>query len=357
MFFRRRTFHIGSPAGYNPILHCASGCAGNIAWSQNGGSGLQVGGYCGGLNVPSSNVGENDIVFGGTDRLNEEIRTTLEIMEGKLFVVITGCVTEIIGDDIRAVTAEYKENGIDIVSANTGGFKGNSYLGYDIVLSEIVKQYVKKGLQKEKGTVNILGIVPYMDSFWRGNLIGIRHLLENIGLRVNTFFTIEDSLDVLKSSSSAELNIVLSDVYGIETAKVYKDIHGIPYITATLPIGPTTSEALLRKVAKEINLNVNVDSIVTEENRKYYKYIEPLMDVYNDSDLQKYAVVVGDVNYAVAVTRFLSDDLGWIPVFTKLTDVLNEDQQDKIRKKLTLLHLRPDSKWYLTPMPARQSAI
>ena len=37
-----------------PILHSASGCAGNFAWSQNGGSGLQVGGYCGGLTVPSS---------------------------------------------------------------------------------------------------------------------------------------------------------------------------------------------------------------------------------------------------------------------------------------------------------------
>ena len=76
-----------------PILHCAVGCAGSIAWAQNGGSALQVGGHCGGLSVPSSNVCEQDIVFGGTDRLHEQIESTIELMEGRLYVVITGCVT------------------------------------------------------------------------------------------------------------------------------------------------------------------------------------------------------------------------------------------------------------------------
>ena len=38
--------------GAIPILHSASGCAGNFAWTQNGGSGLQVGGYCGSLTTP-----------------------------------------------------------------------------------------------------------------------------------------------------------------------------------------------------------------------------------------------------------------------------------------------------------------
>ncbi|HWQ79516.1 MAG TPA: nitrogenase component 1 [Anaerovoracaceae bacterium] len=317
-----------------PILHCARGCAGSIAWTQNGGSGLQVGGYCGGLTVPSSNVGENDIVFGGTDRLDEEIRTTLEIMDGELFVVITGCVTEIIGDDIFAVIAGYRERGVDIVAANTGGFKGNSYHGYDITLSELARQYVKKGLPRQKGAVNILGIVPYMDSFWRGNLLGVRRLLELLGLKVNTFFTDEDSLESLRDSSSAELNIVLSDAYGLETARTYEEVHGVPYITATLPIGPTASESLLRAAAQTLQLDVDVDAVIAEESRKYYKFLEPLADVYNDADLQKYAVVVGDVNYAVAVTRFLLDDLGWIPVLTQFTDILDEEQQARIAEKL-----------------------
>jgi len=321
--------------GVIPILHAAMGCAGSIAWAQNGGSALQVGGYCGGLHVPSSNVGEREVVFGGADRLREQIKSTVEIMDGGLYVVITGCVTEIIGDDIKAVASEFTDEGLPIVSAHTGGFKGNSYLGYDIVLSEIAKQYVRKGAEKRKTSVNILGIVPYMDVFWRGNLKGVRGLLEKLGLEVNTFFTEDDSLEGLENSGGTALNIVLSDVYGLDTASVYEEVHEIPYISTTLPVGPTASAALLRQVARALELDVDAEAIIEAESRSYYRYLEPLVDVYNDADLQKYAVVVGDVNYAVSVTRFLLDDLGWLPVLTQFTDVLNEEQQARISEKLT----------------------
>ncbi|MDR0197139.1 MAG: hypothetical protein LBI36_02830 [Oscillospiraceae bacterium] len=316
-----------------PVMHCAVGCAGSIAWAQNGGCALQVGGHCGGLTVPSSNVGEKDVVFGGTDRLTEQMKNTLEIMDGRLYVIITGCVTEIIGDDIRAVAAEFSSKA-DIVAANTGGFKGNSYLGYDIVLTAIINQYVKKSAEKKKRSVNILGIVPYMDVFWRGNLKGVRRILEKIGLCVNTFFTDEDSLDGLKNSSEAELNIVLSDIYGIDTAKAYEEVHGIPYITATLPVGPTAVADLLKAVSKALNLETDVDAVIAAENEKFYRCLELFADAYNDADLQRYAVIIADVNYAVAITRFLLDDLGWIPVMTQFTDVLDDEQRERIIDKL-----------------------
>jgi nitrogenase molybdenum-iron protein beta chain len=330
--------------GVIPILHAAAGCAGSIAWAQNGGSAFQVGGYCGGLHVPSSNAGEREVVFGGTDRLREQIKTTLEIMDGELFAVITGCVTEIIGDDIKAVTAEFVNEGLPIVSANTGGFKGNSYLGYDIVLSEIAKQYMQKGAAKREKSVNILGVVPYMDVFWRGNLKGIRRLLEKLGLAVNTFFTEDDSTESLRNAGGAALNIVLSDVYGLETASVCAEEHGTPYISATLPIGPTASAALLRQVARALRLDADAEAIIDAENRSYYRCLDPLVDLYNDADLQKYAIVVGDVNYAVAITRFLSDDLGWLPVLTQFTDVLTEEQQARITEKLTAGNAVPPPK-------------
>ena len=317
-----------------PILHCASGCAGGIAWGQNGGSGLQVGGYCGGLTVPSSNVGERDIVFGGTDRLYEQIKNTIEIMDGGLYVVITGCVTEIIGDDVRACVSEYRSQGVNIVSAATGGFKGNSYYGYDIVMSEIFRQYVKKGAEKKKNRVNILGVVPYMDSFWRGNLEGIKSLLALLGLEANTFFTAEDSLEDLQNAGSAELTVVVSDLYGIEAAQTLRQEHDIPYITATLPVGPSASAALLRSVARALSLDIDVEAIIEEQSRRYYKYLEPLIDCYNDLDLQKYAVIVADVNYAVSITRFLQDDLGWIPELVQFTDVLDEQRRTAITEKL-----------------------
>jgi nitrogenase molybdenum-iron protein beta chain len=321
-----------------PIMHATVGCAANIAWGQAGGSALEVGGYCGGLSVPSTNIGDSDIIFGGTERLAEQIRRTLEIMEGRLFVIITSCVTEIIGDDVQAVVSDIKSE-IDcpaIVFAKTGGFKGNSYHGYDIVMSAIVRQFVAKPKDKKRGKVNILGVVPFMDCFWRGNLNGIRGSLELLGLEVNTFFTGMDSLENIRASSEAELNIVVSDLYGIDVAETYKELFCTPYIISSLPIGPTATEKLLRSVTDALNLEIDIEQIIDNQYRQYYHFLEPLMDAFYDGDHQRYAVIVADVNYAVALSRFLFDDFGWIPAHIQFTEALTEEQQEKIIEKLPL---------------------
>ncbi|MDR1898652.1 MAG: hypothetical protein LBQ55_01430 [Treponema sp.] len=328
-----------------PVLHATAGCAASVAWGQSGGSGLQVGGYCGGLAVPSSNIGEREVIFGGAGRLDEQIRHTLDIMDGGLYVVITSCVTEMIGDDIQAVVSriasELREkavHGRDLVFAKTGGFKGNSYYGYDIVLSAIVRQFVNGAAPsekpKKKKAVNVLGVVPFMDSFWRGNLAGIRQSLELLDLEVNTYFTENDSLAAIRRSAAADLTIVASDLYGLETAKVYEELFGVPYIVSSLPIGPTATEKLLRDTAAALDLAADLESLIDRQNKSYYRFLDPLVDSYYDSDNQRYAVVVGDVNYAVAVTRFLFDDLGWIPALVQFTEILTEQQQKTIAAKL-----------------------
>ncbi|MDR0878569.1 MAG: hypothetical protein LBN21_10990, partial [Treponema sp.] len=43
-----------------PIMHAPGGCAASVAWGQSGGSAYEVGGYCGGLSVPSSNVTDRE---------------------------------------------------------------------------------------------------------------------------------------------------------------------------------------------------------------------------------------------------------------------------------------------------------
>jgi len=314
-----------------PILHSASGCAGNFAWTQNGGSGLQVGGYCGSLTVPSSNIQENEVVFGGEDRLREQIANTLKVMDGGLYVVLTGCVPEIIGDDIFAVVNEFREEGHPVVGAATGGFRGDSYWGYDLVLQALVKDYLTRGLPKVKGRVNLWGVVPYMDPFWRGNLEGARRLLELVGLEVNSFFTPEDTLEAIREGATAELNIVVSDVYGQGAARLFEERHGTPYLTVPLPVGAAASEDFLKAVGAALSLDEEVvASAIAREKREYYKFLEPLTDCFNDLDLQRYAVVVGDANYATALSRSLADDLGWLPVLTVVTDKLQEELQPKV---------------------------
>lgn len=321
-----------------PILHAAPGCAGNAIWAQNGACGLQVGGFCSGLSAPSTNVQEREVVFGGIERLREIIKNALNIIDGKLYYVITGCVPEIIGDDVGSIVGEFRENGVEIIFANTGGFHGNSYKGYDLTLTGLFSQYVKKGVNKKSNAINLWGIPPFLDPFWRGNIQGVRNILERLGFEVNSFFTVDDSLEEIRNSACAELNIVVSDIYGIDAATFFENEFKTPFIKTNLPVGPSATTDFIRTLRSNIDISLEkINKLIEVENNRYYKYVETLTDCYTDMDLQRYAIVIGDANYAPAITKFLSDDLGWLPEVSVITDTLTDEQKSTVRTRYSSL--------------------
>jgi len=317
-----------------PIIHASAGCGHNLHNAINAGAGYLGGGYCGGLSLPSSNVVERDIVFGGEARLREQIASTLEIVDGDIYLVLTGCMVEMIGDDLDAVVSEFLDYDKPVLPVHTPSFRGSSYTGYELVLSALIHKFVRKQRQKTPLSVNILGIVPAQDVFWQGNLKEIKRLLEKLGLKVNTLFGEGEDLESIRNSGAASLNIVVSDIHGIQAARKYEEIHDIPYITTGLPIGAVGTEAFLRQVAQALSIDPAVtERVIAEEKAVYYNYLERLADLYNDIDLQRYAVVVGDANYAPAVTRFISDELGWVPELVVITDLVEDNDKEVLLKR------------------------
>jgi nitrogenase molybdenum-iron protein beta chain len=316
------------------IVHSAPGCSSSADSAANTGSGYWGATYCGGRATPSTNILEKEIIFGGESRLKEQIESTFSIIDGDLFAVITGCMTDIIGDDVKSITEAFKQEGKNIVVAETGGFKGNSSTGYDLILEAIFTQFTERGLEKNPKLVNILGLVPSQDVFWRGNLIELKRLLNELGIEANTFFTPFDNTNSLKIASSAALNIVLSDVHGIKAAKAFEEAHGTPYISLPVPIGPSATTEFLKAVGKSLGVCSNkIDEVIKKEKTWYYNYIHSLTDLYNDLDLQRNSIVIGDANYGYAITKFVSDDLGWVPAYVAITDILEDEQKELIKKQ------------------------
>lgn len=307
--------------GVISIIHAAAGCGSNLANAHNGAAGYAGSGYCSGLALPSTNVYENEIIFGGEERLKEQIEKTLEVVEGELYFVLTGCMVEMIGDDVQSVASHFKNKGDPVYAINTGGFKGNSFRGYDLVLQTLFKDYVEKHEEKDEKLVNLWGVVPVQDVFWKGNLKVLKALISKLGYRVNTFFGEGETLSDLKDSSRAVLNIVVSDTFGIDAAKVFEEVHNVPYISVPFPVGDYGTGHFLNEVGRALGIDEAFTAMaIKAEKKRYYSYIERLADIYSDIDLQRYAVVVGDSNYAQALARYLSDDIGWLPELVIITD-------------------------------------
>lgn len=324
---------ISALPGVVPVVHSALGCAGNLSNAAAFGSGYCGSSYCSGQSVSTSAVTETEIVFGGTERLAEEIEAALELIDADLFLVLTSCMTEMIGDDVEGVVSEFREEGKPVLALSTPSFKGDAYSGYSIVLEGVFNRYLPKARAKNPKLVNIFGLVPSYDPFFRGDLSEIKRLLEKLGLQVNTFFTPDQTFANLTSAPEAALNILFSRAWGVEFAENFARIHGTPYLITDLPIGPEATDLFLREIGKKLEVeSAYIEKVIEQENKEYYGYFQRAVDLFADSDYKFYAAVIANSNNAIPYARFLERELGWIPKDIFVTDILREDQKDALRQ-------------------------
>jgi nitrogenase molybdenum-iron protein beta chain len=314
-----------------PVIHGAQGCGGSLAQGYLLGGGFGTG-YAGNSAVPSTNITESDVIFGGEDRLREEIQGVFEVMKGDLFVVTTACMTDIIGDDAKAVVDSMAPHPKPVVFLEAGGFKGNSYYGYGRLIEELFLQYIPKSEKKNPKAVNILGLVPGYDPFFRGDLDELKRILNALGLTVNTFVTNDQTQENLLKAGEASLNIILSRVYGVDAAKTIQESHGIDYFVTDIPVGAVATEVFVREVAEKLGLEKRaVDELLRAEIRNYYTYVDRATDLIADTDFQNYAVVVANATQALPYAKYLDNQIGWIPTHVFVTDDLDDGQQAVLR--------------------------
>lgn len=322
-----------------PILHSGPGCGVKLFRGLSTDSGYQGIGYGGGSTIPCTNTTEREVVFGGEKRLKEVIDGAFQVLNADLFVVLTGCTADIVGDDIGQVVSEYQDEGKPIVYAETGGFKGTNLKGHEIVIKAIVDQYVGDVKPNvEKGLVNLWSVVPYQDPFWSGDLGEIKRLLEGIGLKVNIFFGPDsEGVSEWKSIPNAQFNLVLHPWVGIDTAKHLEKKYGTPFLHyPTLPVGGKETTKFLREVGKFAGIDEEVvEKFIRKEEERYYYYIDRAADFFVEFryDLASSFYNINEAAYSLGISKFLINELGISPGIQYITDDTPEKYQELIRNE------------------------
>jgi nitrogenase molybdenum-iron protein beta chain len=318
-----------------PILHSGAGCGMSQNFGQNFAAGLNDAGPTGNTSTPCSCLVEEHAVFGGEDKLRALIRTTLELVQGELYVVISGCVPALIGDDVPAVVKEFRKDA-PIVFVNTAGFLGNSYKGYEQFLDAVIDQLLEPQPVVSK-RVNLFGVVPYQHIFWKGNLQVIKDLLAKVGVSANMIFTENSGLEALKSIPSAELNLVLSPWSGVAAAKQLEEKFATPYeVIPSVPVGPKDTTAFLRFIADRLDLDRDeVERVIAAEEHRAYRFSEYMAAITSMALPNAYTAIVADSSTAIGLTRYGSNELGWLPEIVILTDDPPEEYRGEIVRFLT----------------------
>ena len=316
--------------GAIPILHSGPGCAEKL--SNSAGS---SGHYSPNI-FPCTSVNERDVVFGGEKKLRATITNALKVIDADMFIVLSGCTSEIVGDTIEEVVSEFQGAEKPVLFASTPGFKGNNYRGHEWVVDAIIEQYLEPVPEAEKDPllVNIWADVPYQDEFWAGNYRALEQLLRDIGLKPNVIFGIHRGVQNIKKIPYAGFNLLVSPWVGLETVQRMQKKFGTPYLHwPTLPIGAFETSKFVRAVADFAQLPPEpVEKYIEERESEYYGYIERFADIFLETRaMSRRFSVVADAQYALGITKFLVNDLGRLPANQYVVDDTPAEYQAPIR--------------------------
>lgn len=311
-----------------PILHSGPGCAQKLS-DSTGSSG-----YFSPNIFPCTSINEKDVVFGGVKKLHSTIENSLKVIDADLYVVLTGCIPEIVGDDVGETVSQFADSEKPVIFASTAGFKGNNYKGHEQVIDAIIEQLLEPSDEKEEGLVNIWADVPYQDLFWLGNYRELAKLVEELGLKPNVIFGYGNGIENIKKIPKAQFNLLVSPWVSLGNVKKMERKLGIPFLhIPTLPIGAFETSKFLRKVGEFAGVDPKkVEDIITGHENYYYYLIERYADLFLETRVMaKQFSVIGDAQYALGITKFLVNDLGLIPAQQFVTDDTPKQHRDAIK--------------------------
>jgi len=298
-----------------PILHSGPGCCMQTTAAEQGQSGHKSSCFVSGVSLPSSNMLEKEVVFGGTDKLRTTIQGAIDIIDADAYFILTGCTAGIIGDDIVSITQEFQDNGHKVYPIETPGFAGDSNLGY---------------VPRDEKLVNIFGIIPYHDPFWSGTLEEIDRILSRLGLKVNTFFTKNQGIEDIKKCSGAALNIIVNPWLFKGPAKRFEEKFGVPSVRIPgLFIGATDTTNFVRSVSNALKLDK--ENVIQSEEQYVYNYLAQAVGVLS----WKRFAVVADANNAVGITRYLANDFSFTPILVVISEpIFRQEDKDRILEQI-----------------------
>jgi len=309
--------------GLVPVLHASAGCSLGARYGENSLAG-SLSGAAGWQETSATNLQEKHVVFGGTSRLREQLKNTVKVLKGDLYVVATGCVPETVGDDVPAMVKESREQRYPVIGITTPGFKGNAWHGYSTTTRQVLEQLPTlddSPRVAQTDLVNLLGVVPGSDPFWEGDLQALQEELELLGLRVQRLFGIGERPAAWKNARNAGLNIVLSP-WGLEAAKFLKERDGIPFVDfGYLPVGSRDIAGLLGDVVKALDLPFpQLGELAKTLDARQRHFLRKAAPTLLSGQFQRRTAVVAPSATAIGVARFLSGTLGQILTTLVVTD-------------------------------------
>ncbi|MDA8228759.1 MAG: nitrogenase iron-molybdenum cofactor biosynthesis protein NifE [Desulfitobacterium hafniense] len=242
------------------LVHGPIACAGN-SWDNRGArsSGSQL--YRRGF---TTDIMENDVIYGGEDKLRKAIMEIAQKHQPKAIFVYNTCVSSLIGDDVDKICSESEGKlSMPVIPVNAPGFLGDKNIGNRIAGEVLLKHVIgteSPDAEKNPNSINLIGEYNIAGDLW-----GVVPDLKKIGITVQAVITGDAKFDDLRSAHRASLNVLVCSKSLTNLVRHMERRWQIPYIDASFYGLEETSNALIN-IAKALG-----DPDLIERAKEYTK--------------------------------------------------------------------------------------
>lgn len=302
---QRACMYCGARVVLNPItdaahiVHGPIGCA-SYTWDIRGSLSSDSELY---RTSFSTDLREQDIIFGGEKKLSMAIDEIVEREQPNVVFIYSTCVVGIIGDDVKAIAkhAEIK-HGIRVIPVHSSGFSGTKKDGYKAACHAILDLMGDENVEeKTPHSLNFLGDFNLAAEAWI-----IRNYLETIGLKLNTVITGDATIESLKKAKKSSLNVVQCAGSMTYLAKQMQQKYDIPFDHVRF-FGIKDTIRSLRKIVYAIgdhrHLN-KFEALVLEKEAFYLPKVEAYKKKLKG---KRVAIYVGGGFKAISLIEQFSD--------------------------------------------------
>ncbi|EKQ55541.1 MULTISPECIES: nitrogenase component 1 [unclassified Clostridium] len=224
------------------------------------------------LQIYSTNLLENDMVFGASDKLKQTIRDVKERLNPRAIFISMSCATAIIGEDIDSIAAEMEEEiGITVIPLHCEGFRSKHWsTGFDVSQHGVLRQIVKREPKKQKDLINIVAL-------WGTDYF--TEILKPLGLKVNYMIDMA-SYDELAQASEAAVTATFCHTLGSYMATALEEHFGVPQVDAPQPYGIAGTDAWLRAIGKIVGKEKETEEYIKSEHERVFPKIQELRNKF-----------------------------------------------------------------------------
>ncbi|WP_234122256.1 nitrogenase cofactor biosynthesis protein NifB [Clostridium hydrogenum] len=269
------------------------------------------------VDIASSALTENGTVYGGTENLKKGLKNMIKLYNPSTIGVMTTCLAETIGEDIKRIIAEFCEeekeitDKIEIIPVSTPGYGGTQFEGYYWALRKIIER-----LCTEK-SINFQSINIICANLNPGDVRNIKEILNCFGIQYTIFPDISNTLDSphndkylripkggtkvedIRKMSGAMATIEMGMTVSEEQSPgaYLRDKFGVPLYKCGIPIGIRNTEEFIKLISK-----ISGISVPEEFDIQRGRYLDGMIDNHKYTGKAR-VIIYGEPELVLAAAR------------------------------------------------------